>query len=413
MAAGGFALTLAAFAFDASSLFVPGVALILLGTLTPAWVWLASRSARVERRLHAVTALEDEPVEATIEISRGPLGLPGVEVLDPLAGEPLALGSSLSPIRGSRRVTVHVVAHFARRGRKRLVPPTLLIKDPLGFAVVMAEGTTAAQEVLVLPRTEPVRWVRGGSRGRADRSVLNAAIEAAAVSQPDGLRPYRLGAPASRIHWPALARGAGLLERRFQADSDTRPIVVLDARSQPGSEQLDAAVRAAASLTLELARRGGCGLLLPGERRPIEIDRHLGAWSGVHARLAVIEGGPGVRPPALGHLGGLAGIFYVAAQPIARLPLAVSANPHITITLVLPRPAAPAMRSVPVFDVAGCRGFLLAGQRRSPLEVERAAAGGLTRPPSERASRTTRALPESARLDAERAASPRASGGQA
>jgi uncharacterized protein (DUF58 family) len=372
VAAGGVALTLAAFTFDASPLFVPGVALILVGALAPAWVWLASGSARVERHLTAATAIEDEPVEATIEISRGPLGLPGAEVLDPLAGEPLALGSSLSPIRGSRRVTVHVVAHFSRRGRKRLVPPTLRVKDPLELAVVVKAGTTAVQEVLVLPRTEPVRWVSAGSRGRADRTALNAALEAAPVSQPDGLRPYRLGAPASRIHWPALARGAGLLERRFQAESDTRPIVVLDSRCQGNPEQLDAAVRAAASLTLELARLGGCGLLLPGERRPIELDRHLGAWPGVHARLAVVEGGPGVRPPALGHLGGLAGMFYVAAQPLARLPLALTQNAHVVATLVLPRPAAPTARSVPVFDVAGCRGFLLAGQRRS-LPVERAA----------------------------------------
>jgi hypothetical protein len=151
-----------------------------------------------------------------------------------------------------------------------------------------------------------------------------------------------------------------------------------------GSEELDVAVRAAASLTLELARRGGCGLLLPGERRPIEIDRHLGAWAGVQARLAVVQGGPGVRAPALGHLGGLGGIFYVAAQPIARLPLALASNPHIVTTLVLPKPATPAMRCVPAFEVAGCRGFLLAGARRS-LEAERAAAGGLTRPPLGRA----------------------------
>ena len=29
----------------------------------------------------------------------------------------------------------------------------------------------------------------------------------------DLVRPYRVGTPASRIHWAALARGAGLLER--------------------------------------------------------------------------------------------------------------------------------------------------------------------------------------------------------
>src|SRR5205807_7539470 len=98
----------------------------------------------------------------------------------------------------------------------------------------------------------------------------------------DGLRPYRHGTSASRIHWPAFARGAGLLERRLRADSDMRPLVVLDARGSGPPEHLDAAVRAAASLTLELARRRGCRVLLPGERRGIVVEPDLVAWRRVH-----------------------------------------------------------------------------------------------------------------------------------
>ncbi len=77
--------------------------------------------------------------------------------------------------------------------------------------------------------------------------------------------------------------------------------------------------------------------------------------------------------PALGHLSGLGGILYVAAQPLARLPLVLRANPHLMITLVLPKPLHPERRSVPTFEVAGCRGFLLTGARRRGLESERAA----------------------------------------
>ena len=106
----------------------------------------------------------------------------------------------------------------------------------------------------------------------------------------DGLRPYRVGTPASRIHWPAVARGHGLIERRLQADGDSRPLVVLDARL-PGpdaqSELLDAAVRAAASLVLELARRGGCGLLLPGEQRPISARWLSGDLQGKSPAISV------------------------------------------------------------------------------------------------------------------------------
>ena len=45
-----------------------------------------------------------------------------------------------------------------------------------------------------------------------------------------------------------------------------------------GPTLVDAAVRAAASLTLEFARLAGCGLLLPGEQRVTAIDRELSTW---------------------------------------------------------------------------------------------------------------------------------------
>ena len=89
----------------------------------------------------------------------------------------------------------------------------------------------------------------------------------------EGLRPYRQGTPASRIHWPAVARSGEMLERRLSADGDTAPLVVLDASRTPTEEALDHAVRAAASLCLHLARRGGCALLLPGCGRAASLTR--------------------------------------------------------------------------------------------------------------------------------------------
>ena len=70
-------------------------------------------------------------------------------------------------------------------------------------------------------------------RGRRFRLADgHAASEAMAAVDVDGLRPYRPGTPASRIHWPAVARGAGLIERRLQADGDSRPMIVLDAAAR-------------------------------------------------------------------------------------------------------------------------------------------------------------------------------------
>ena len=101
VAAVGVILTLLAFTFDAAPLFVPGVAFALIGVLVPAWVYLAATSAHVERRLLADRVVEGEPVEAMIEVTRGPLGLPGGEVRDPLAGMPVSVSRPLSIITGA------------------------------------------------------------------------------------------------------------------------------------------------------------------------------------------------------------------------------------------------------------------------------------------------------------------------
>ena len=62
-----------------------------------------------------------------------------------------------------------------------------------------------------------------------------------------------------------------MIERRLVAGLDAAPLVVLDATRPPSEEALDAAVRAAASLCIHLARAGGCAILLPGERRAVEV----------------------------------------------------------------------------------------------------------------------------------------------
>ena len=269
VAVAGVVLTLVALTFDAAPLFVPGVAFVVIGLGAPAWVWLAARPATVTRKLQVERVVEMEPLEAMIEVRRGWLGLPGAELRDPLASNPVVLKMPMSLIRGGRVADVRIVTRFTRRGLRRLEPPSLVVQDPLELAHLAKTAGGPAQELLVLPHTERVRWGAGGRGRPPQRSEGRSLAEPMAAIDVDGLRPYRPGTPASRIHWPALARGAGLLERRLQADRDTRPLVVLDARGRPREDQLDAAVRAAASLTLELARLGGCRLLLPGERSPI------------------------------------------------------------------------------------------------------------------------------------------------
>jgi uncharacterized protein (DUF58 family) len=377
-AAAGLALILIAFLFDAAPLFVPGVAFAVLGAAAPAWVWISARGARAQRRLSAERVIEDEPLEATIEITRGPLGLPGAEVYDPFTGARTEVAGLLSAVLGVNSVTVTVSTRFPRRGLKTLDPPSLHVRDPLDLASVEAVGAGPPQRLLVLPRTERVRWLMA-DRGRRFRLADGrAASEAMAAVDVDGLRPYRPGTPASRIHWPAVARGAGLIERRLQADGDSRPMIVLDARGAGPPELLDAAVRAAASLTLELARAGGCGLLLPGEQRATAIDRELISWPAASARLAVVEGGPDAPAPAVKSYASRAGpMIYVATESPRRLP-ATAAGRGLTM-LVVPvqglsdgRPPGIRGPMLATLDVSGCRGFLLGVGR----EVDRPRATG-------------------------------------
>jgi uncharacterized protein (DUF58 family) len=382
VAAFGAALTLIAFVFDAAPLFVAGVAFAAIGLAAPAWVWASARGAAASRSLQTERVIEDEPLEAIIQVCRGRLGLPGAEVHDPLAGTPISLSGPLAPLFGGRRANVRIIASFPRRGSHTLAPPSLIVRDPLGLAHAVRVDHAPSQRLLVLPRTERVRWLRGDRGRRSEQPDGETHSDALAAVDIDGLRPYRPGTSASRIHWPAVARGAGLLERRLQSDGDARPLVVLDARGPGPLELLDAAVRAAASVTLELARLGGCGLLLPGERRVTAIDPNLSNWPAVHVRLALVQGGPETRPPALGVLGGRVGpVFYIAAQPLERLAAQLAGTTRGNATLVVPVEnlidgKLPGLRATAVasFEVSGCRGFVLGARRTNPRVGARAGA---------------------------------------
>jgi uncharacterized protein (DUF58 family) len=373
VALSGCGLVLLAFVFDAAPLFVPGVALVLIGVVAPAWVWTCVRGSDAQRRLSAERVVEEQPLEASIDVRRGRLGGWGrFEVVDPFTGSRLDLAGPLSSLRGDREASVRVVTHFSRRGMHTLPPPSLVVSDPFELARVETESAAPAQKLLVLPRTEAVRWLSSEGARRFDQPDGHASSEAQAAVDMDGLRPYRVGTPASRIHWPAVARGAGLIERRLQADGDSRPLVVLDARSADPDAPLallDAAVRAAASLALDLARRGGCGLLLPGEQRATSIDRELLRWPAAHARLAMVAWDPPTqtRAPNLGPAAGrLGATIYVAAAPTARLTAVLTAPGRGQSMLVVPlaqladgRPSGMRGRMRATLDVSGCRGFRL------------------------------------------------------
>jgi uncharacterized protein (DUF58 family) len=358
-AALGLALCLAAATFDSASLYLPGVALLVLASGATAWVLLAAAGARLVRHPGPHTVVEDELYPVRIELRAGRLPPPGGELLDPLLGWPVPVGG-----RWLRRVRINV--RFARRGRRRIDPGTLVIRDPFRLCVRELHGEEGA-DVLVLPRIEPVRAPGGDGATAGDDALMGAGAgptggrvnASAAELEIDGLRPYRQGAPASRIHWPSVARTGEVLERRLVAELDSAPLVVLDAAAPASDEAMDMAVRAAGSLCVHLARRAGCALLLPGDRRPVELGSDLAGWSSAHVRLALVEGG--AAPPAMARAPRGGAVLWVTASPARRPPRVVerlAAGSRFVVT-PFPLPGYPA-----AFSVAGCTGQALDGARR-------------------------------------------------
>ncbi len=184
-------------------------------------------------------------------------------------------------------------------------------------------------------------------------------------SEMDGLRAYRTGSPASRIHWPILARTGELVERRLVGGADASPLVVLDAACPEDPEALDRAVRAAASLCRHLAPAAGCLLVLPGERVPYRIDPALRLWPRAHAHLAVVEAGG--KPPDPRAVSRDAAVFWVSAS--RRVPALASGLAGGIGYVVTPYPAN---IGEPAFTVAGCTGNRVVTESRAAVAEQAA-----------------------------------------
>src|SRR5215470_9306378 len=312
----GILLLLVAGTFDAEPLYVTGAALLLLGAGAALWIGLGGLGVTLHRELTARSVIEEQPLQVRIHAKAGKLPLPPGWIDEPLLPEPVRLPA------GRRDARVRIEVTFGRRGRRRLPPPALVLRDPFGLAQRVIGGP-ATDEVLVLPRIHPITVNAGG--GDATPAHARASLLAAAETELDGLRPHREGTPASRIHWPAYARGAGLMERKLISEADSRPLVVLDPRTPATPEALDAAVRAVASLTVHFAKRSGVSLLLPGDRRAHVIEKDLVAWPAAHVRLALLDESTGPSLVAAQNRRGL--VVLVAARLIDRPPRGLGRTP--------------------------------------------------------------------------------------
>ncbi len=354
-AALGAALTLTGLAFGLTAALVCGIALLLLAIGAVAWVELATVGGRLEREAGPARLEESEPYPLRIAVRRTLVPPPGGELIDPLLDRSVPVGP-----RWGRTLTREV--WLEHPGRRRLDRARLVVRDPLGLWERELDSGTAG-ELVVLPRVDPVRWTGAGAEPRGQSSGSGKASDATsrrgglAQFEVDGLRPYREGSPASRIHWPAVARSGEMIERRLIAGGEPRPLVVFDPRGGTPTQR-ERAMRAAASLCVELARSGGCDLLVPGERRPLSIDPSLRGWPEAHVRIAVSDPMVG---PSMPQGGSGAVVLWVTASRSVHGSLRRLRPGSFLITPSGTRRAA-------VFRVSGCFAYPLAGtvERTAP-----------------------------------------------
>ena len=358
-AALGIAFLFAGLGFGLTAALVCAIALLTLAFSAVAWVELASLGGRLEREPGPARLEESEPYHLRIRLRRTLLPPPGGELMDPLLDRSVPVGP-----RWPRHLEREV--WLESPGRVRLHPARLIIRDPLGLWRRRLESGRI-EDLVVLPRIDPVRWIgpgaepRGQSPGSGRASDATSRRGGLAQFEVDGLRPYRDGSPASRIHWPAVARTGEMIERRLVAGGEPRPLVVFDPRGGVDPSHRERAMRAAASLCVELGRSGGCDLLLPGERRPLTIDPALRSWPEAHVRIAVSDTRAGPLLPS--GLSGAAVLWVTAGEA---LPASVR---RLRPGSFLITPSG--SRRAAIFRVSGCFAYpaAVASERRSRRRV--------------------------------------------
>ena len=291
-------------------------------------------------------------------VVRAGIGFPAGHLADPF------LGGVLVPLDTGRRLQrLRVRAEFARRGLRTFAPATVEVRDPLGMASrTVVRGVPF--QLLVLPKIEPLQ--AAGALGRESASSLLRGLASAAGADVDGLRRHRPGAPASRIYWQGLARGGELFERRVSHGNDGRALIVLDARNA-SQDDLDAAVRAAASVTAHFGARVGCHLALPGRRRALSVGPALRRWEAAHGELARVEHGGRPAPELIAAQQGL--LILVSGARTPDLMLLTERRGRGPCIVVVPGPVPAPHKAA--FTVSGCSAYLL----RARLPATSRAAG--------------------------------------
>jgi uncharacterized protein (DUF58 family) len=272
-------LAAAAGGLRSTALMAPAVGLAIVAVAAWTSVTLAAWRLSISRHVLTQEAVEDGPVALRFEV--GGLGRLPVRLEAQVDG---ATWVPLGPCGGELVLTIGC------RGAYQLGPTPVRLRA-LGI-VERRLHVGRRVPLLVLPRPDASALAAGAWAGGADDDA-----------DLDGLVPYTPGMPVGRIHWPTLARGAGLHARRIVTAAGGLPLVVVETSGNPEASAVDWAARVSAGHILGLARTGGCRVLLPGDRAPTTITESAGQWRTVHRRLALMQASDHGTLPA--HVAGL------------------------------------------------------------------------------------------------------------
>ena len=237
----------------------------------------------------------DEPATVTVTIENaGPSTSPLL-----MAEEQLdyALGDRprfvVSRLRRGDRQEIHYTVRSHVRGRHRLGPLGVRLRDPFGLSTRVA-AISGAGDILVLPRVVPLGSGRPPGSGIGAEGAIPHMV--ALHGEDDvSIRAYRDGDDLRRIHWPSTAKTGDLMVRQEDRPARRRAVVVLDSRSaghrgSGSSSSLEWAVTAAASVIAHLSEQGYAVHLVTDETADdgragaaIDLDHALEVLAEAHA----------------------------------------------------------------------------------------------------------------------------------
>ena len=156
--------------------------------------------------------------------------------------------------RGDRQ-EVHYTVRSHVRGRHRLGPLGVRLRDPFGLSTRVA-AIAGSSDVLVLPKIIPLGTGRPPGSGVGAEGAIPHMV--ALHGEDDvSIRAYRDGDDLRRIHWPATAKTGELMVRQEDRPARRRAAIILDSRARGHhgtgtSGSFEWAVTACASVAVHL-----------------------------------------------------------------------------------------------------------------------------------------------------------------